>query len=123
MTDLVTGEAVVLELRLAKLASRLLSLLIDLVAQFALLIIGSLIIGGLASSVDEAAAAAIVLVFYFSVIIGYPATFETLTRGRTLGKMALGLRVVRDDGGSIRFRHALVRDLAGSSRSGSPSAP
>jgi len=113
VTDLVTGEAVVLELRLAKLASRLLSLLIDLGAQFALLIIGSLIIGGLASSVDEAAAAAIVLVFYFSVIIGYPATFETLTRGRTLGKMALGLRVVRDDGGSIRFRHSLVRALAG----------
>ena len=27
--------------------------------------------------------------------------------------MALGLRVVRDDGGPIRFRHALVRGLVG----------
>jgi hypothetical protein len=38
---------------------------------------------------------------------------ETLTRGRSLGKMAVGLRVVRVDGGPIRFRHALVRGLAG----------
>jgi hypothetical protein len=38
---------------------------------------------------------------------------EWLARGRTLGKMALGLRVVRDDGGPIGFRQALVRGLAG----------
>jgi hypothetical protein len=36
-----------------------------------------------------------------------------LWRGRTLGKAALGLRVVRDDGGPIVFRHALVRGLVG----------
>ena len=112
MTDLVTGEAVVLELRLAKLASRLLSLLIDLAVQMVLLIVGLLVIGGLAGSVDDAAAAAIFSVFVVAVIVGYPVAFETLTRGRTLGKMALGLRVVREDGGPIRFRHALVRGLA-----------
>jgi hypothetical protein len=38
---------------------------------------------------------------------------ETLTRGRTVGKMALGLRVVRDDGGPITFRQALVRGVIG----------
>jgi hypothetical protein len=38
---------------------------------------------------------------------------ETLTRGKTVGKYALGLRVVRDDGGPVRFRHAFVRALAG----------
>jgi uncharacterized RDD family membrane protein YckC len=112
VSDLVTGEAVVLELRLAKVASRLLSLVIDLVVQVALLIGGILVIGGLAGSVDDAAAAAIMSVFLLAVIVGYPVTFETLSRGRTLGKMALGLRVVREDGGPIRFRHALVRGLA-----------
>jgi hypothetical protein len=45
-------------------------------------------------------------------IVGYPAAFETLSRGRSLGKMALGLRVVGDDGGPERFRQALVRALA-----------
>jgi len=112
VTDLVTGEAVVLELRLAKLASRLLSLLIDLAVQLVLLFVGLAIIGGVADSADDAAAAAIVSVFLVSVIVGYPVVFETLSRGRTLGKLALGLRVVREDGGPIRFRHALVRALA-----------
>jgi uncharacterized RDD family membrane protein YckC len=113
VTDLVTGEAVVLELRLAKFASRTLSLLIDLVAQVVLLIVGILVLYGVAGSLDDAASAAIVTVFLVLVIIGYPVTFETLSRGRTLGKMALGLRVVREDGGPIRFRHALVRGMAG----------
>jgi uncharacterized RDD family membrane protein YckC len=111
VTDLVTGEAVVLELRLAKLASRMLSLIIDMAVQVILLIIGLLVIAGFAGSVDDAAAGAIFAVFIASVIVGYPVTFETLTRGRTLGKMALGLRVVREDGGPIRFRHAFVRGL------------
>jgi uncharacterized RDD family membrane protein YckC len=112
VTDLVTGEAVVLELRLAKLASRLLSLLIDLAVQLVLWVVGLLVIGGFANSADDAAASAIRLVFLVLVIVGYPVAFETLSRGRTLGKLALGLRVVREDGGPIRFRHALVRALA-----------
>jgi hypothetical protein len=47
------------------------------------------------------------------VLAGYPIAAEWLSRGRTLGKAALGLRVVRDDGGPIGFRQALVRGLAG----------
>jgi hypothetical protein len=38
---------------------------------------------------------------------------EWSTKGRTIGKLWFGLRVVRDDGGPIGFRHALVRGLAG----------
>jgi hypothetical protein len=48
-----------------------------------------------------------------SVVIGYPVLFETLSRGRSPGKAAMGLRVVRDDGGPVRFRHALTRALVG----------
>lgn len=113
MTDLVTGEAVVLELRLAKLASRALALGIDLAVQFGLLFVGTIVVAGVADSADEALSAAIGLVFVLSVILGYPIAFETLSRGRTLGKLAFGLRVVREDGGPIRFRHALVRGLLG----------
>ena len=51
-----------------------------------------------------------------AVIVGYPVAFETLTRGRSLGKMALGLRVVREDGGPERFRQAFVRGLLGGGR-------
>ena len=63
------------------------------------------------------------IIFTVLAIVGYPVIFETATRGRTLGKMALGLRVVSDDGGPERFRQALFRALAvGRSRSGCSSA-
>jgi uncharacterized RDD family membrane protein YckC len=111
--ELVVGEAVVLELRLAKLASRSLALALDIGVQLILLIVGTFVVLGVALQVDEALGAALVLMFYVAVIVGYPVSFETLTRGRSLGKMALGLRVVREDGGPVRFRHALVRGLLG----------
>ena len=40
-----------------------------------------------------------------------PLTIEVLSRGQSAGRLITGTRVVRDDGGSIRFRHALVRTL------------
>ena len=52
------------------------------------------------------------VIFTVLTIVGYPLVFESATRGRTLGKMALGLRVVSDDGGPERFRQALFRALA-----------
>ena len=65
----------------------------------------------MAEQVDGAAASAITLVAVVLVIVGLPTLIETLTRGRSLGKMAAGLRVVRDDGGPVRFRHSFVRAL------------
>nr|BFE75648.1 hypothetical protein GCM10020092_089490 [Actinoplanes digitatis] len=47
------------------------------------------------------------------VLIAYPTVVETLTNGRSPGKRAMGLRVVRVDGGPIRLRHALTRALVG----------
>ncbi len=107
----VTGEAVVLELRLAKLASRSLALAVDLTVQLALFLVGTLVAAGGLGFVDDTLATALALVFYVLVVVGYPVAMETATRGRSLGKMALGLRVVREDGGPITFRHAFVRGL------------
>ena len=52
------------------------------------------------------------IIFTVLVFVGYPLVFETATRGRTIGKMVMGLRVVSDDGGPERFRQALFRALA-----------
>jgi hypothetical protein len=60
-----------------------------------------------------AAQTALSLAVFVLVLVGGPIAVETLSHGRSLGKMACGLRVVRDDGGPIRFRHALVRGLIG----------
>ncbi|HLZ37826.1 MAG TPA: RDD family protein [Mycobacteriales bacterium] len=108
---LVTGEAVVLEVRLARLPSRALALGLDVLVQAATLIMLLFAVGALISGGEEAFADALGLVVIVAVLVGYPVTAETLTRGRTLGKLALGLRVVRDDGGPIAFRHALARGL------------
>ena len=111
--DVVTGEAVALELRLARLPSRALALAVDLAAMAVLgtvvLLLNLLVTRG----ADDKLSAALVLVGIIGVLVGYPTTWETLTRGRSPGKMLLGLRVVRDDGGPVRFRHAFVRALLG----------
>ena len=110
---IVTGEAVALELRPAGVGSRGLALIIDLAAQFVVTIAWLLAFGAIGASSDEAAVEAILLTLVVATILGYPVGFETLWRGRTLGKAVMGLRVVRDDGGPIRFRHAFVRGLVG----------
>jgi uncharacterized RDD family membrane protein YckC len=109
---LVTGEAVVLQVRIARMPTRALACAIDFAIQaIALGLLLAMLFGFLITSASTALSAAIVIIVGLMVLIGYRAVMETLTRGRTLGKMMLGLRVVRDDGSSIRFRHALVRSL------------
>ena len=61
----------------------------------------------------RALSAAVLIIFTVLALVGYPTVFETATRGRSLGKIALGLRVVSADGGPERFRQALFRALAG----------
>jgi uncharacterized RDD family membrane protein YckC len=112
--DVVTGEAVALDLRIAQLPSRLVAAVLDLAAMLLGLYLFLLVLGiAGAARFDQAVAVAVSTVLIIATFLGYPVVFETLTRGRTLGKMAMGLRVVRDDGGPIAFRHALVRGLVG----------
>lgn len=113
MSQIVTGEAVALDLRVARLGSRAVAALIDLAVQLGIVFVLIWMLTMADLRLDEAAGAAIGLVFYVLVFLGYPVGLESLWAGRTLGKAAMGLRVVRDDGGPIRFRHALVRGLVG----------
>ncbi|MFF0695664.1 RDD family protein [Streptomyces tendae] len=113
MSELVTGEAVALELRPARLPSRALAVLLDLVVAVAVYVAVTIALVASTSSLDGAAQTALTIATFVLVLVGGPIAVETLSHGRSLGKMACGLRVVRDDGGPIRFRHALVRGLIG----------
>ncbi|MCW2903194.1 MAG: domain containing protein [Streptosporangiaceae bacterium] len=113
MAELVTGEAVALDIRVARLASRAIALLLDLLVQFSVLNVVLYGTSMTALIADGAWTAGLTVLATVVVVVGYPATLETITRGRTLGKMALGLRVVADDGGPVRLRQALLRALAG----------
>jgi uncharacterized RDD family membrane protein YckC len=115
---LVNGEGVEVDLRYARLGSRGLALLIDILSQIALFIGLFVIIGPLTTllpegEADDAFFAAATVAVIVVVLVVYPTTIETLTNGRSLGKLAVGLRVVRADGGPIRLRHALTRALVG----------
>ena len=113
MANVVTGEAVALELPVANFPSRIAALLLDMLVQVGLLLIVLIALGATARPVSDDYVAAEFLTAYVLVLVAYPTAFETLSRGKTLGKMALGLRVVGDDGSPVRFRQALVRALVG----------
>ena len=100
----VTGEAVALDLRPAALPSRIVAGGLDGLLQAAVGLALALLVGVASTGTSEAGAAALVVVLLVVVLIGYPVAFETVLRGRTPGKAAMGLRVVRDDGGPWRIR-------------------
>jgi uncharacterized RDD family membrane protein YckC len=113
VAEVVTGEAVVLDLTIARFPSRILALLIDILVQLPVLIFVAVVVSATsASHLNTASGAAIYLAGFMFEWIGYPLIFETLSRGKTLGKLALGIRVVSDDGSPERFRQALVRALS-----------
>ncbi|MFD5589786.1 RDD family protein [Streptomyces sp. NPDC127063] len=113
MSELVTGEAVALELRPARLPSRALAVVIDLIVAIAAYTVVTVALLVATASLDDAARTAVSIAAFLLVLVGAPIAVETLSHGRSLGKLACGLRVVRDDGGPIRFRHALVRGAVG----------
>ncbi len=72
MAELVTGEAVALDLRVARPASRFLALLLDLIIQYGLLYFLS-IPAIMTASVDSALAVGFEIVAFAGVVVGYPA--------------------------------------------------
>lgn len=112
MSKVVTGDAVELDVTIAQLPVRAVAAVIDIVVVFTLYVIGIFLCAFTVFQFDGALVTALVIFFTVLALVGYPAIFETATRGRTLGKMAMGLRVVSDDGGPERFRQALFRALA-----------
>lgn len=112
-TRILTGEAVYLDIRVAGVGSRGLAKFVDAVVQIFIYIGLFMAIGVLAVFVglDVAMINALAIAAIIIALLGYPVLMETLTRGRTVGKLLFGLRVVRDDGGPVTFRQALTRAL------------
>ena len=111
--DLVTGEAVALDLPPAGIGARMASGLVDIAATLVILIVVTVVLSVASIGGSDALAGAAAVGVAVVVFVVYPTTFETLTRGRSLGKLALGLRTVRDDAGPISFQHAFLRSIVG----------
>jgi uncharacterized RDD family membrane protein YckC len=112
MDGIIIGEGVVLDARPTSSPVRLVAALLDLMLLGAIVLFVLVPVTGLLSTSEHTARIlSVVLVATITVIV--PTTVDTLTRGRSLGKLALGIRIVRDDGGPIVFRQSLVRALVG----------
>ena len=109
----VTGEAVEVELPPASLPLRMLSGAIDLLVVAALLVAVVLLTPVDLFAADGALGQTFVIILMVLAMAGVPITLETVLHGRTVGKLALGLRTMRDDTGPIGLRHATIRALAG----------
>jgi uncharacterized RDD family membrane protein YckC len=113
--QVVTGEAVALDLRPTSFVLAAAGAAIDWLVYFVggLIVLTFALIPILSGPLgqDSASAAAIVLALGILILIVIPMAVEVLTRGKSLGRLAVGARIVRDDGGSISVRHAFIRGL------------
>ncbi|WP_267120679.1 RDD family protein, partial [Xanthomonas sacchari] len=103
--EVITPEGVPLHLPAAGAVPRALAWLIDLALRFALLTAMGMflgLLGGLGQG--------LYLVAMFLVFWAYPIVLEGW-RGQTLGKQALGLRVVARNGAPVGWMAAITRNL------------
>jgi uncharacterized RDD family membrane protein YckC len=113
---IVTPEAILLELETAGVASRVIAGITDLLVQVGALFVGAVVIGFVAvitGSESDSFFETAYAILLTLVVVGYPLVLETLWRGRTIGKRALGLRAVTVEGTPITFRHAALRMMGG----------
>jgi uncharacterized RDD family membrane protein YckC len=103
-----TPEGVELALPLAGLGSRFMALLLDSILQG--LIVAAAAVLGYALLSDVGAVIVLSAGLLFAYLV-YDVAFEVRGGGRTPGKRAVGLRVVRDGGGSVGLRASLIRNV------------
>ncbi|MGZ4737463.1 MAG: RDD family protein [Acidimicrobiia bacterium] len=105
-----TPEGLDMEITLAGVGSRAIAGLLDLTIEVLVLIALLLAFRAIGSGGNGFVVATFVVVA-FLVLFGYFVLFEVLNHGRSPGKMAVGLRVVRTDGGPVTFIPSAVRNL------------
>lgn len=113
--EVLTGEAVALDVQPVGYFLRALGVLIDMLLGVAVLLLFAWGIGWLLGlgALDEAIVPILTIVVLVLVMVVIPTVVETTTRGRSLGRLAVGGRIVRADGGAAGFRHAFIRALVG----------
>ncbi|MFW7413663.1 RDD family protein [Demequina sp. SO4-18] len=111
--EILTGEGVVLSTGAASVTMRMLSGILDLLAYGVPALLAIAAVERAVAPLNAALGRASMIMAAVVMIVLVPALVETLTRGRSPGRFAVGLRVVRDDGGPVSFRHAFTRSLVG----------
>lgn len=113
--EVLSGEAVAIDVQPIGFLLRALGALIDMVIGYIVFILWLflrvwLLDAGLLTDATDRIATIASLVVSFLVL---PVAVEMITKGRSVGKFAVGGRIVRVDGGATGFRHAFIRGLLG----------
>jgi uncharacterized RDD family membrane protein YckC len=115
--DIVTPEQVTLKFKIAGIGSRATAQIIDwlilLLLNFTIFFIAMKLdesfLGEMAYFSDYFWAA--IIIIFFILTWGYFALLEFFNAGRTIGKWIMGIRVIQDNGQSITFLSAFLRNL------------
>jgi len=105
-----TPEYVEFDFVLAGLMSRFLAWVIDLLVVIGGTLASSMMISQV-FALFPGLGQAVFFVAYFLIDWGYGIVTETVWSGQTLGKKALGLRVIQQSGVRIGFLQAVIRNL------------
>jgi uncharacterized RDD family membrane protein YckC len=113
--EVLTGEAVALDVQPLGYFLRALGVLIDMVLGVIVFVMFALLTSWLVArgSLDDAVVPILTIGIVALVTVVIPTVVETASRGRSVGKLAVGGRIVRADGGASGFRHALIRAIVG----------
>jgi uncharacterized RDD family membrane protein YckC len=103
-----TPEGVAVDLELANIGSRFLAALLDVLIQGGIGLVAVLIA---VAALDGGALALVLSIGAFLLLFGYDVAFEVRNHGRTPGKRAAGLRVVRDTGAPVTFVTSAIRNV------------
>lgn len=114
-----TPEQVAITLPIAGVGTRMLAAWLDALVMLGIIIVSFWVYGFIASAIDYQvntfAAGSVLTAFYllalFFFIFGYYAVPEIAWDGRTVGKRALKLRVLRDDGTPADAASVLARTV------------
>lgn len=113
--EVLTGEAVALDVQPVGFFLRALGALIDIVLALVLYLLYFLAVMALINqnvmTWEMLPMLSIAMLVIVTVVI--PTAVETATRGRSLGRLAVGGRIVRSDGGASGFRQAFIRAVIG----------
>jgi uncharacterized RDD family membrane protein YckC len=105
--EIITTQNVVLQYELAGLKDRAIAFLIDalviVLSYLVLVSLGMLFVG------ESESGAAVVLFTVTGIFMFYSLLFETLTNGRSIGKMAMRIQVIKVAGGKITFSDYVAR--------------
>src|SRR5205807_3711005 len=81
VSEVVTGEAVVLDVPCARFPSRIAAVLIDMAVQLVLLVGVAIVVIVNSGHLDDATTAGIIVSCYVVIVVGYATIFETVSRG------------------------------------------